>query len=84
MKHSVIMRERRGAVGIDEAETIIGGRQMLELARKAGWLTPKIQGNRLTLFDYDETLACWKRICLEGFDSLKTSSSEARKKNEEH
>jgi len=79
MKHSVIMRDRRGAVGIEETQSIVGGPQMLDLARKAGWLTPKVQGNRLTLFDYDEALACWKRICLEGFDALKTASSEARK-----
>jgi len=83
MKHSVIMRERRGAIGIEEAEAILGGPQMLDYSRKAGWLCPKIQGNRLTLFDYDEALACWKRICLEGFDALKTAAFEARKKNEE-
>lgn len=84
MKYSVIMRERRGAVGIEETQAIVGGPQILDHARKAGWLTPRVQGNRLTLFDYDEALSCWKRICVEGFDALKKASLEAQKKNEEH
>ena len=39
---------------------------MLRLACQAGWLKPRVQGNRLTLFDYDDCLACWKRVCVEG------------------
>lgn len=76
MTYSIIMQERRGAATIEDAERILGGEQMLRLARRAGWLTPKVQGPRLTLFDYDETLACWKRICAEGIDALKQSAQK--------
>ena len=74
MKYSVIMQERRGAATIEDAERILGGEGMLRLARKAKWLAPKVQGPRLTLFDYDETLACWKRICVEGSEALKLAA----------
>jgi len=75
MKYSVIMTERKGAVNIEEAERILGSGKILELARKAKWLVAIIQGKRLTLFDYDEVLSCWKRICAEGLDALKLASS---------
>ena len=60
MKYSVLIAGRRGAASIEDAERLVGGEGNLRLARKAGWLVPKIQENRLTLFDYDECLACWK------------------------
>ena len=78
MKYSVLLAERRGAATIEDAERIVGGEGMLRLARQAGWLTPQVQGNRLTLFDYDECVACWKRICVEGYAALK-QSAENRK-----
>ena len=56
MKYSVLIAERRGAASIEDAERLVGGEGNLRLARKAGWLVPKIQENRLTLFDYDECL----------------------------
>ena len=74
MKYSVLLAERRGAATIEDAERIVGGEGMLRLARQAGWLTPQVQGNRLTLFDYDECVACWKRICVEGYEALKQSA----------
>ena len=73
-KCSVILAERRGAVGVEDAERIVGGAQMLSLLRRSGWLAPKVQGNRLTLFDYDECLGAWKRVCLEGVDALRSAS----------
>lgn len=79
MKYSVIIAERRGSASIEDAEKILGGQQMLTLSRQAGWLKPKIQSHRLTLFDYDECLACWKRICREGFEALKAAAFEEKK-----
>lgn len=76
MKYSVIMQERRGAATIEDAEVVLGGEQMLRLARKAGWLTPKVQGPRLTLFDFDECLACWRRIACEGLDALRAAAAQ--------
>ena len=76
MTYSVIMAERRGALSPEEAERIVGGGRMLSLMRLAGWLSPKVQGNRLTLFDYDECLAAWKRVCLEGADSLREAAAQ--------
>lgn len=73
--YSIIMKDRRGATTIPEAETIVGGPQILTLARKAKWLEPKVSGNRLTLFDFDECLACWKRICSEGLDALRLAAN---------
>lgn len=75
MKYSVLIAERRGAATISDAERLVGGEGNLRLARKAGWLVPKVQENRLTLFDYDECLICWKRICTEGYDALKAAAS---------
>jgi hypothetical protein len=79
MKYSVIMAERRGAITIEDAERILGGQQMLNFARQSGWLKPRVQSHRLTLFDYDETLACWKRICRQGFNALKRAALEGQK-----
>jgi hypothetical protein len=73
--YSVIMAERRGAVGVEDAERIVGGAQMLSLMRRAGWLCAKVQGNRLTLFDYDECLGAWKRVCLEGVEALRAAAT---------
>ena len=78
MKYSVLLSERRGAATIEDAERIVGGEGMLRLARQAGWLTPQVQGNRLTLFDYDECVACWKRICVEGYEALKRSAENRK------
>jgi hypothetical protein len=75
MKYSVLIAERRGAATIEDAEQILGGEGNLRLARKAKWLIPKIQENRLTLFDYDECLLCWKRICAEGYDALRSAAA---------
>lgn len=77
MRYSVLMAERRGAATIEDAERLLGGEGNLRLARKAGWLVPKIQENRLTLFDYDECLVCWKRICAEGYDALRAAAAAA-------
>jgi hypothetical protein len=77
MKYSVLIAERRGAASIEDAEHLVGGEGNLRLARKAGWLVPKIQENRLTLFDYDECLACWKRICAEGYNALRAAAATA-------
>ena len=67
------MQERRGAATLDEAERIVGGKSMLRLLREAGWLLPRVQGNRLTLFDYDDCLGAWRRVCEEGVDSLRAA-----------
>ena len=72
--YSVIMAERRGAVGVEDAERIVGGGQMLALMRRAGWLSPRVAGNRLTLFDYDECLGAWKRVVLEGMEALRCAA----------
>lgn len=69
-----MMAERRGAATIEDAERILGGPKLLELARRAKWITPKIESHRLTLFDYDECLVCWKRIGLEGYAALKQAA----------
>ena len=82
MKYSVILAERRGATSIEDAERIVGGQQMLNFVRRSGWLKPKVQSHRLTLFDYDECLACWKRVCREGFEALKKAASEGQKNAE--
>jgi hypothetical protein len=73
--YSVIMAERRGAVGVEEAERIVGGGKMLSMLRRAGWLSPKVKGNRLTLFDYDDCLGAWKRVCSEGIESLRSAQT---------
>ena len=43
MRYSVLIAERRGAASIEDAERLVGGEGNLRLARKAGWLVPKIQ-----------------------------------------
>jgi len=80
MRYSVLIAERRGAATIEDAEKIVGGQMMLELARAAKWLKPVVQGKRLTLFDYDDCLACWKRICAEGRPALE-AAAESEKTN---
>lgn len=70
------MQERRGAATIEQAEAIVGGQQMLKLLRDAQWLSARVQGNRLTLFDYDECLAAWKRVCEEGMEALRSASGK--------
>lgn len=74
MRYSILMQERRGAATIDDAEKIVGGEGMLKMMRSAGWLTPVVCGNRLTLFDYDQCLAAWRRVCEEGVESLRQAS----------
>ena len=74
MKYSDLLAERRGAVTIEDAERIVRGRGNAPSGATGGWLTPQVQGNRLTLFDYDECVACWKRICVEGYEALKQSA----------
>ena len=76
MKYSILMAERRGAATIEDAQRILGGEGMLRLVRQAGWLKPQVQGNRLTLFDYDDCLACWKRVCIEGEAALRAAAQE--------
>ena len=76
MRYSVIMQERRGAATIDDAERIVGGGGMLSLLRKAGWLTPRVQQNRLTLFDYDDCLGAWRRVCEEGLAALRQAAEK--------
>lgn len=78
MKYSTLLLERRGAATIEDAERVLGGEGMLRLAREAGWIGAKIQSNRITLFDYDELLSCWKKICAEGYESLKEAAAEVR------
>jgi hypothetical protein len=77
LKYSVLIAERRGAATIEDAERILGGEGNLPLARKAKWLIPKIQQNRLTLFDYDECMTCCKRICAEGYNALRAAAAAA-------
>ena len=74
MRYSTLMIERRGAATIEEAERIVGGEMVLGLLRKAKWLVPRVQGNRLTLFDYDECLGAWKRLCEEGMEALRQAA----------
>jgi hypothetical protein len=78
MKYSVIMRDRRGAVSIEEAEQIVGGRLMLDLLRKAGWLSARVQVHRLTLFDYDDCLGAWQRVCEEGMEVLREAAEQKK------
>ncbi len=78
MKYSTILLERRRAATIEEAERILGGEGMLRLAKEAGWIKAKIQSKRITLFDYDELLSCWKKICAEGYESLRESALKNR------
>lgn len=73
MRYSAIM-ERRGAATLEEAERIVGGCGMLRSLRKAGWLNPRVQANRLTLFDYDDCLSAWKRVCAEGMEALRAAA----------
>jgi hypothetical protein len=70
-------RRAPGAASIEDAERLLDGEGNLRLARKARWLVPKIQENRLTLFDYDECLVCWKRICAEGYNALRAAAAAA-------
>ena len=72
MRYSVLIAERRGAASVQDAERILGGEGNLRMARNSKWLIPKIKENRLTLFDYDEGLECWKRICAEGYNALRS------------
>lgn len=72
MKFSdIVFQERRGACTVEQAEAIVGGEQLLNLMRKAGWLVPVVESKRLTRFDYDDALAAWKRLGREGYDALK-------------
>ena len=75
---SIVQKNLRGAVRIDEAEQIVGGQKILELVRKAGWLKPAIQEHRLTLFDYDEVMEAWKRVKIEGYQRLTEAANAAR------
>lgn len=74
MRYSTLIQARRGAARIEDAELILGGPKVLELVRKAGWLTPIVERHRLTLFDYEECLACWQRIIIEGYESLEEAA----------
>jgi hypothetical protein len=84
MRYSVIMQERRGAATIEDAERIVGGEGMLGMLRKAGWLQPKVCGNRLTLFDYDECLGAWRRVCDEGVEALRAAAGQRPAQSRNH
>jgi len=75
MRYPVLVQARRGAAWVEDAELILGGPQILKLARKAGWLKPVIERKRLTRFDYDECLACWNRIRIQGLDALEEAAA---------
>ena len=77
MRYSVLLQERRGAAWIKDAELILGGPENLDLARKAGWLKPIIEKKRMTRFDYNQCLACWDRIVIEGIEALEEAATKS-------
>lgn len=64
-----------GAIGIKDAAKILGSHKILRLARAAGWIAPIIQSHRLTRFDYQECIDCWKRLTREGLNALREAAS---------
>lgn len=46
-----------------EAADVLGSMQLLDECVAAGWLKPKLQRHKLTLYDYSEIAKCWSRIC---------------------
>jgi len=64
-----------GAIGIKNAAIVLGSSKILRLARAAEWIALIIQSHRLTRFDYQECVDCWKRIKHEGINALREAAS---------
>jgi hypothetical protein len=47
----------------EEAAAVVGSGQLLTEMVAAGWLRPRIQRHKLTLYDYSDIAKCWARIC---------------------
>lgn len=52
------------------ARRLVGGREDLELLRKAGWLKPVREGKRKTTFNQRQVHEAYARITREGHDAL--------------
>ena len=63
------MGVRRG-----RAAELVGAPVILDLMVQARWVEPTIQGNRLTVFDYEDLRAAWRRLKLEGYEALRTAA----------
>jgi len=47
----------------DEAAAMLGSEQLLREVVTAGWLEPKVQRRKLTLYDGGDIIKVWARIC---------------------
>ena len=47
----------------DEAADVLGSEELLKECVAAGWIKPKVQRHRLTIFDGSDLAECWGRIC---------------------
>jgi hypothetical protein len=47
----------------EEAAEVIGSKVLFEDCVAAGWIKPKVQRHKLTLYDFSEIAALWERIC---------------------
>lgn len=46
-----------------EASFALGSEVLLDAAKSAGWIQPKIQQHKLTLYDAGDVARVWSRIC---------------------
>ncbi len=47
----------------NEAAEVFGSEVLLDEMVAAGWIKPRVQRNKLTIYDYSDLARCWARVC---------------------
>jgi hypothetical protein len=83
MKFSEITVVSAEPLGVrpDVAAELLGSELVLNLMVKAGWLSPEVSGNRLTIYDYGMVELAWQKLKSEGSEKLKADALYKTEKN---
>ncbi len=64
-----------GGIRLSEAEYIVGSPEILSLMRRAEWVRPVVEANRLTIFDRGQLQKAWERFVDLGLEILKAEAA---------
>lgn len=65
-----------GGVCLAEAKYLVGSPEILALMRRAEWIRPVAQSNRMTIFDRAALQKAWERLADVGLDILKEYAAQ--------
>jgi len=65
-----------GGVSLTEAKYLVGSPEILALMRRAEWIRPVAQSNRMTIFDRAALQKAWERLADVGLDILKQYAAQ--------